>query len=77
MTAAPAFDLGNAEWLAHRYVESTDAFRFIHVPRSDHAQHSFLIDAALGPRPTAPDLPASTLLAQPRGRLHFLFHSAF
>lgn len=77
MTAAPAFDLGNAEWLAHRYVESTDAFRFIHVPRSDHAQHSFLIDAALGPRPTAPDLPANTLLAQPRGRLHFLFHSAF
>lgn len=77
MSAAPAFDLNNPEWLAHRYVEGEDAFRFIYLPRDQHAQHAFLIDSVLGQRPTAPDLPAQNLLAQPRGRLHFLFHSAF
>lgn len=77
MTAAPVFDLSNAEWLAHRYVESDDAVRFIYVPRDEHADHAFLIDTLLGQRTTAPDLPADPLLAQPRGRLHFLFHSAF
>jgi hypothetical protein len=77
MTAAPAFDLGNAEWLAHRYVESDDAVRFIHLPRAEHESQAFLIDTLLGQRPTSPDLPAGPLLAQPRGKLHFLFHSAF
>ncbi len=77
MTAAPAFDLKNAEWLAHRYVESEDAFRFIHLARGQHADQPFLIDTLMGTRPTAPDLPATALLEQPRGRLHFLFHSAF
>ena len=77
MTAAPAFDLADAEWLAHRYVESDDAVRFIHLPRAEHERQAFLIDTLLGDRPTAPDLPAPDLLALPRGRLHFLFHSAF
>lgn len=77
MTAAPAFDLSNAEWLAHRFVESDDAFRFIHLPRAAHGEHAFLIDPLLGERPVAPDVPAATLLTQPQGRLHFLFHSAF
>lgn len=77
MTAAPALDLADAEWLVHRYVESDDAFRFIHLPRGEHASHPFLIDSELGVRPTAPDVPAQSLIDQPRGRLHFLFHSAF
>lgn len=77
MTAAPAFDLNDAEWLAHRYVESDDAFRFIHLPRAAHGDHAFLIDPLLGERQTAPDVPANRLLSQPRGQLHFLFHSAF
>lgn len=77
MTAAPAFDLADAEWLAHRYVESDDAVRFIHLARAEHERQAFLIDTLLGDRPTAPDLPAPGLLALPRGRLHFLFHSAF
>ncbi len=77
MTAAPAFDLGNAEWLAHRYVESDDAVRFIHLPRAQHEDQAFLIDTLLGAVPTSPDLPAAPLLAQPHGQLHFLFHSAF
>lgn len=77
MTAAPAFDLADAEWLAHRYVEGDDAVRFIHLPRAEHDKQAFLIDSLLGPRPTSPDLAAQGLLAQPRGQLHFLFHSAF
>ena len=77
MTAAPVFALADAEWLAHRYVESDDAVRFIHLPRAEHDRQAFLIDSLLGARPTAPDLPAAGLLSQPRGKLHFLFHSAF
>lgn len=77
MSAAPAFDLADAEWLAHRYVEGDDAVRFIHLPRSEHESQAFLIDSLLGARPTSPDLPAAELLAQPHGKLHFLFHSAF
>lgn len=77
MTAAPAFDLGNAEWLAHRYVESDDTVRFIHLPRAEHERQAFLIDTLLGQRPTSPDLPAEPLLERPHGKLHFLFHSAF
>lgn len=77
MTTPPAFDLADAEWLAHRYVESDDAVRFIHLPRAEHDSQAFLIDSLLGPRPTSDDLPAAPLLAQPRGKLHFLFHSAF
>lgn len=73
----PPFALSNPEWLAHRYVESDDAFRFIHLPRADHDRQAFLIDSLLGDRPTAPDLPAQQVVAMGRGRLHFLFHSAF
>lgn len=77
MSTPPAFDLADAQWLAHRYVESDDAVRFIHLPRTEHDGQAFLVDSLLGPRPTSDDLPAAPLLAQPRGRLHFLFHSAF
>ncbi|MEY4237538.1 MAG: hypothetical protein RL339_139 [Pseudomonadota bacterium] len=77
MTAPPAFDLADAEWLAHRYVEGDDAVRFIHLPRAEHDSQAFLIDSLLGPRQRSDDLPAAPLLAVPRGKLHFLFHSAF
>lgn len=78
MAAAPQFDLRDARWLGHRYVEDRDAFRFIFVPRADHAGIPFLTDDYLGDRPTAPDLPAAEVLAQcGDGPLHFLFHSAF
>jgi hypothetical protein len=78
MAAVPQFDLRDARWLGHRYVEDRDAYRFIHVPRGDHAGIPFLTDDYLGDRPIAPDLPAATVLAQCEdGPLHFLFHSAF
>ena len=76
--AAPQFSLSDAEWLPHRHVESTDAFRFVHVPRADHAGIPFLTDDCLGPRPAPVDLPATACLGQVgKGPLHFVFHSAF
>lgn len=74
----PRFSLNDPEWLAHRFVETDDAFRFIRVPRADHARAPFLTDEDLGPRETAPDVAAGAALALPGDRpLHFLFHSAF
>ncbi len=70
--------LADAEWLAHRFVESDDAFRFIHVSRSDHAAVPFLTNDYLGERSAAPDVPTvECLKSLGKGRLHFLFHSAF
>lgn len=75
--AAPPFALTDPQWLVHRYVESDDAFRFIHLPRADHDRQAFLIDSLLGERPTAADVPAGQIVPMGRGKLHFLFHSAF
>jgi hypothetical protein len=70
--------LGDAEWLAHRYVESEDRVRFAHVPRARHAALPFLTDARLGDLGTTHDLEAETCLRDSApGPLHFLFHSAF
>ena len=77
MSAQLAFDPADAQWLAHRYVESDDAVRFLYLPRQEHESQAFLIDSLLGTRPTSPDLPAEQLLSQPHGKLHLLFHSAF
>jgi hypothetical protein len=64
--------------LAHRFVESDDAFRFIRVPRADHAQMPFLTDDYLGERESGGDISASACLAATaEPPLHFLFHSAF
>ncbi|MFM5908014.1 MAG: hypothetical protein ACKOPO_10600 [Novosphingobium sp.] len=70
--------LGDPEWLAHRFVGSDDAFRFIRVARADHAQVPFLTDDHLGNRECAGDIPAGACLAElAEPPLHFLFHSAF
>lgn len=77
MTAASTL-LADPEWLAHRYVESGDAFRFARVPRADHAGAAFLTDDYIGSHPVGGDVPAADCLALPdNGTLHFLFHSAF
>lgn len=76
--AASSFSLGDPEWLAHRFVESDDAFRFIFMPRADHAGMPFLTDEYLRGRDLAPDLSTGECLALPGDApLHFLFHSAF
>lgn len=70
--------LSDAEWLAHRFIESEDRFRFIRVPRGDHAAIPFLTDDCLGQRTWGGDVQAAACLA-PAGQapLGFLFHSAF
>ncbi|MBS3929569.1 MAG: hypothetical protein KGZ65_15855 [Sphingomonadales bacterium] len=77
MSAAPPFDLSDPEWYAHRFVEGQDAFRFIRLSRADHRAVPFLTDAYLGDRGAHRDVPASEVLGLEKGRLHFLFHSAF
>lgn len=78
MSAPPAFALSDPEWYAHRFVESQDAFRFIRLPRRDHSTVPFLTDDYLGPRDPHRDVPANEILTTlGKGRLHFLFHSAF
>lgn len=70
--------LTDAEWLAHRFVEDSDSFRFIRVPRADHATAPFLTDDCLGQRELGGDLAADACLGLPgNGRLGFIFHSAF
>ena len=70
--------LADPEWLAHRFVESEDAFRFIRVERDVHTQVPFLTDDYLGQRPSGGDVQADACLNLPdEGNLHFLFHSAF
>ncbi|MCA1661561.1 MAG: hypothetical protein LC648_05160 [Novosphingobium sp.] len=77
MSPAPHL-LADAEWLAHRYVESEDRVRFVRVPRARHGEVPFLTDDCLGETGPAYELPATACLeeAQP-GPLHLLFHSAF
>jgi hypothetical protein len=70
--------LGDPEWLAHRFVESDDAFRFVRVDREAHGQAPFLTDAYLGERPLGGDVTTQNCLSlQGEAPLHFLFHSAF
>ncbi|WP_147159417.1 hypothetical protein [Novosphingobium sediminis] len=81
--APTAFNPADAEWLAHRLVEGTDAVRFAHVPRAAHDAMAFLTDdgftAHFGAMPQQVDVPAAQLLARFPGkaRLGLLFHSAF
>lgn len=70
--------LSDPEWYGHRYVESTDAFRFIRLARAEHAAIPFLIDSHLGSGRPTQDLEARECLDKlGKGRLHLLFHSAF
>lgn len=70
--------LADPEWLAHRFVESGDAFRFIQVPRKSHASAPFLTDDYLGGADPGGDIPAAQCLSLPANPpIHFLFHSAF
>ncbi|HEX4848586.1 MAG TPA: hypothetical protein VFV30_10620, partial [Novosphingobium sp.] len=78
MQPSPATLLADAEWLAHRYVESDDTFRFVRVPRADHSAIPFLTDDLLGARTAGGDLPADACLALPGDApLGLVFHSAF
>ena len=76
--ATTRFSLNDPEWLAHRFVESDDAVRFIRVPRGDHDAVPFLTDEYLRERDIAADVPTVQCLELPGDApLHFIFHSAF
>ena len=80
--ASLPFNPADAEWLAHRLVEGTDAVRFARVPREAHDAMPFLTDdgfaAHFGSPPPQVDVPATQLLAQfERAPIGLLFHSAF
>ncbi|GAC1409963.1 MAG: hypothetical protein NVSMB69_11860 [Novosphingobium sp.] len=76
--ATMRFSLNDPEWLAHRFVEGDDTFRFIRVPRGDHDAVPFLTDEYLGARDIAADVPTVQCLELPGDApLHFIFHSAF
>lgn len=78
MVRTQHFDLADAEWLAHRHVEGSDAVRFRHVPRARHADAPFLTDACLGEDDATVDLDVAAALRDTvPGPLHFVFHSAF
>lgn len=70
--------LSDPEWLAHRFVEAGDAFRFIRLPRHDHQGAAFLTDDYLAGREIGGDVPASQCLTLSGDTpLKFIFHSAF
>ncbi len=78
MAGSVQFSPLDPDWLAHRYVEGKDAFRFIRVPRADRRSVPFLTDANLGDRPGPYDVRADEILNQFRApRVGWLFHSAF
>ena len=78
MAMDDAHVLADAEWLAHRYIESEDRVRFVRLARTRHGSVPFLTDACLGDYGRGRDIEAQVCLrdATP-GPLHFLFHSAF
>lgn len=71
--------ISNADYLAHRYDEVADGFRFIHVPREVHRQCTFITDEHL-PDVDNYELISRADLAQlpPKpAPVHFIFHSAY
>ncbi|WP_225207070.1 sulfotransferase family protein [Novosphingobium huizhouense] len=71
--------MNDAEWLAHRHVEPSDAIRFVAVPRADHEGAPFLVDEALQQTPRDHrDVSIATCLRETdRAPFGMIFHSAF
>lgn len=71
--------IGDATYLAHRYDEMADAFRFLPVPRDIHRQCTFITDEHL------PDIENYSLHRRSdvqahdpeTAPVHFIFHSAY
>ncbi len=71
--------LGDASYLAHRYDEVNDAFRFLSVPRDVHRQCTFITDEHL---PNIDQFKAIDRSQLPKmlpntAPIHFIFHSAY
>ncbi|WP_417622825.1 hypothetical protein [Parasphingorhabdus sp.] len=79
LTARQAEIIGDADYLAHRYDEVADGFRFVHVPREVHRKCTFITDQHL-PNVDNYDLISRADVAQmsmPTAPVHFIFHSAY
>ncbi len=79
LAARQAEIISDAEYLAHRYDEVADGFRFVHVPRDVHRSCTFITDEHL-PDVDKYDLISRTDLAQmpvQTAPVHFIFHSAY
>ncbi|MGJ8536457.1 MAG: hypothetical protein ACSHW2_04845 [Parasphingopyxis sp.] len=72
-------ELQDAAWLAHRYDETSDNFRFVHLPRDARGDATFLSDEYLPPDLHTEIVSRRELGAvQPnRPPIHFIFHSGF
>ncbi|MFK7840965.1 MAG: hypothetical protein AB8B54_01765, partial [Sphingorhabdus sp.] len=71
--------INDAAYLAHRYDEVADGFRFVHVPREVHRNSTFITDEHLPDVDRfdlirRKDLEATALQTSP---IHFIFHSAY
>lgn len=79
MAGTKSLDLEDAAWLAHRYDEAGDNFRFIHVPRAMHDDITFLSDEYLpqGLEQQIVDRSKITNVPANDASLHFIFHSGY
>ena len=71
--------IGDANYLAHRYDEVADGFRFVHVPRDVHRNCTFITDEHL-PNVDRYELISRSDVAEltvPTAPVHFIFHSAY
>jgi len=71
--------IGDANYLAHRYDEVADGFRFVHVPRDVHRNCTFITDEHL-PNVARYELISRADLAElpvQTAPVHFIFHSAY
>ncbi|MBX7535564.1 hypothetical protein K3175_07815 [Qipengyuania sp. GH1] len=71
--------LADPEWLAHRYDEKDDSFRFIRVARRDHRKATFLTDEHLARAEEYVAIPRNRIDGSlfSRAPIHFIFHSAY
>lgn len=79
LAARQADIIGDADYLAHRYDEVADGFRFVHVPRAVHRNCTFITDEHL-PDVDKYELISRADLAQVPVQtvpMHFIFHSAY
>jgi hypothetical protein len=79
LAAREAEIIGNADYLAHRYDEVADGYRFVHVPREVHRSCTFITDEHL-PDVDRYKLISRASLTQVPARtapIHFIFHSAY
>ncbi len=71
--------LANGDYLAHRYDEKNDAFRFIPVDRELHRASTFLTDKIFPENLPVFAYDRRDVIAAkpPKGNIHFIFHSAY